>query len=130
MSDRRLRGPILAMSRFLRPVARVLAGPSALGFQLAMLAATRMAVPEATLKTTPSTQRKEGRDAALAPPPTLEIGSAGAVVFRGCIMEGLFDHVNRATERTLNANGFATVAVPNQGCCGGPRHVAGTLVHR
>jgi glycolate oxidase iron-sulfur subunit len=33
-------------------------------------------------------------------------------------MEGLFGHVHRATERTLEVNGFPLVTVPDQGCCG------------
>jgi glycolate oxidase iron-sulfur subunit len=33
-------------------------------------------------------------------------------------MDGLFSHVHRATERTLRANGYRTVDVPGQGCCG------------
>jgi glycolate oxidase iron-sulfur subunit len=33
-------------------------------------------------------------------------------------MEGLFSHVNDATARTLGANGYEIVDVPEQGCCG------------
>jgi glycolate oxidase iron-sulfur subunit len=36
----------------------------------------------------------------------------------GCVMEGLFAPVNRATERTLAFNGYQLVRAPGQGCCG------------
>ena len=36
----------------------------------------------------------------------------------GCVMDGLFAHVHRATERTLRANDYAQVAAPGQQCCG------------
>jgi glycolate oxidase iron-sulfur subunit len=36
----------------------------------------------------------------------------------GCVMEGLFTDVNRATERVLAANGFSPCAAPGQECCG------------
>ena len=42
-------------------------------------------------------------------------------------MDGLFRHTNRATERTLAANGFETVAAPGQGCCGALHAHAGDL---
>lgn len=39
-------------------------------------------------------------------------------LFRGCVQNGLLGHVNRATRRVLEANGFEVVEVPGQGCCG------------
>ena len=39
-------------------------------------------------------------------------------MLEGCIMEGLFTATNRATERVLQANGYATADAPSQGCCG------------
>jgi len=36
----------------------------------------------------------------------------------GCVMEGLFTDVNRATERVLAANGYALADAPHQRCCG------------
>lgn len=41
-----------------------------------------------------------------------------AAVLTGCVMEGLFAPVNRATEDVLAANGFALRAAPGQRCCG------------
>lgn len=46
-------------------------------------------------------------------------GARGRVaVLRGCVMEGLFAEVNRATERTLVVNDYALAESPGQGCCG------------
>ena len=36
----------------------------------------------------------------------------------GCVMKGLFGHVNDATGRVLRHNGYSIVAVPAQRCCG------------
>jgi glycolate oxidase iron-sulfur subunit len=58
--------------------------------------------------------------------PPAEAGQAS--VFRGCIMEGLFAHVNQATSRTLAANGYEMRAVEGQGCCGALHAHAG--LHR
>jgi glycolate oxidase iron-sulfur subunit len=41
-----------------------------------------------------------------------------AHLFRGCVMEGLFSHVHDATIRTLAVNGYETVEVSGQVCCG------------
>jgi glycolate oxidase iron-sulfur subunit len=41
-----------------------------------------------------------------------------ASLFTGCIMDGLFSHVHRATERALVANEVALAHVAGQGCCG------------
>ncbi len=41
-----------------------------------------------------------------------------ALLFRGCIMDGLFRHVHDATERTLAVNGYAVTSPPDQVCCG------------
>jgi glycolate oxidase iron-sulfur subunit len=40
------------------------------------------------------------------------------LLFRGCVMEGLFAHVHDATVRTLEINGYAVHEVPGQVCCG------------
>lgn len=45
----------------------------------------------------------------------------------GCVMEGLFAHTNRATERVLEANGFGRQDTANQGCCGALHAHAGDL---
>lgn len=46
-------------------------------------------------------------------------GSRGRVaVLIGCVQEGLFSRLNRATVRTLEANGYEVVPVGGQDCCG------------
>ena len=41
-----------------------------------------------------------------------------ALLFRGCIMDGLFSHVHDATVRALTVNGYEVTDVPGQVCCG------------
>ncbi|HEX9895186.1 MAG TPA: heterodisulfide reductase-related iron-sulfur binding cluster [Gemmatimonadales bacterium] len=49
-------------------------------------------------------------------------------LFRGCVMDVLFDHVHDATRRTLAANGYQVVEVAGQVCCGAPHDHAGDRV--
>jgi glycolate oxidase iron-sulfur subunit len=46
-------------------------------------------------------------------------------LFRGCVMDALFSHVNAATRRTLEANGYRVLEVPGQACCGALHEHAG-----
>jgi glycolate dehydrogenase iron-sulfur subunit len=48
-------------------------------------------------------------------------------VFTGCVMEGLFKHVNDATKRVLAANGCEMNVVGAQVCCGALHAHAGDL---
>lgn len=41
-----------------------------------------------------------------------------ALLFRGCVMQGLFSQVHDATIRTLGVNGYAVGEVRGQVCCG------------
>src|SRR2546428_2893107 len=50
------------------------------------------------------------------PPPSST--TSPVLLFRGCVMDGLFAHVHDATVRTLEANGYAVREVPGQVCCG------------
>lgn len=50
-----------------------------------------------------------------------------ALLFKGCVTEGLFARVNRATERVLEANGCAVEAPTAQVCCGALHAHAGDL---
>ncbi|MDX6692517.1 MAG: glycolate oxidase iron-sulfur subunit [Blastocatellia bacterium] len=50
-----------------------------------------------------------------------------ALLFTGCVTEGLFARVNLATARVLAANGCASHAPPAQGCCGALHAHAGDL---
>lgn len=43
----------------------------------------------------------------------------------GCVMEGLYAHTNRATERVLQHNGYRIVAAKGQRCCGALHSHAG-----
>jgi len=50
-----------------------------------------------------------------------------ALLFKGCVMEGLFTRVNRATARVLEANGCALHVPQAQVCCGALHAHAGDL---
>jgi glycolate oxidase iron-sulfur subunit len=49
------------------------------------------------------------------------------LLFRGCVGEGLFARVNRATERVLGANDFEVKSPAEQVCCGALHAHAGDL---
>jgi glycolate oxidase iron-sulfur subunit len=53
--------------------------------------------------------------------------SPSVMMFTGCVGEGLFARVNRATERVLQANGFPVSAPAEQVCCGALHAHAGDL---
>ena len=67
---------------------------------LAMLAATRQVVPRRAYRVETTSER------------------GTVALLRGCVMEGLFAETNRATERTLNVNGYRVIETPPQRCCG------------
>jgi glycolate oxidase iron-sulfur subunit len=48
-------------------------------------------------------------------------------IFTGCVMEGLFTRVNRATARVLEVNGCRVQTPEGQGCCGALHAHAGDL---
>jgi glycolate oxidase iron-sulfur subunit len=50
-----------------------------------------------------------------------------ALLFRGCVMEGLFRHVHGATIRTLQVTGYEVREVPGQVCCGALHAHAGLI---
>lgn len=102
MSRPRVRRPALAAAKCARPLARALAGRNPIRFALGMLAAT-----------TPAKLA-----AARSPRNVRAPSDAAAILFRGCIMEGLFTQVHDATRRVLAANGIAIKEVAGQGCCG------------
>ena len=93
-----LRGGRVARAlRLSRLLARL---PGRLGFAMAMLESTR-------------------RDGAAREYAPHEDGARGsATLLTGCVMEGLFADTNRATERTLAANGFTVQPTAGQRCCG------------
>jgi glycolate oxidase iron-sulfur subunit len=79
------------------------------GFASAMLASTRLPLPE--------------REYDFGLP-----GSRGSVALLvGCVMHGLFARTNRATRRTLKANDYRIRGAPGQVCCGALHAHAGDL---
>ena len=103
--------PVLLGARLLRAtgVAALLARlPGRAGFAMAMLASTRPTLASGDYPSAPPTR---GR----------------AALLRGCVMEGLYGHVNAATARTLAANGYAMTDAPGQRCCGALHAHAGDL---
>jgi glycolate oxidase iron-sulfur subunit len=104
------------VSRFVYAVARLvratgipgrLAGWGRIRFALGMLAATR-----------PTRNAKRGtRNTRAAISSAFRVPTS-ALLFRGCVMEGLFSHVHDATIRTLEVNGYVVREVPAQVCCG------------
>ena len=70
------------------------------------------------------------RGAATAPSEAPDASSpvrTRVALLRGCVQEGLFGHVNEATERVLESNGAELVRAPGQGCCGALHAHAGDL---
>jgi glycolate oxidase iron-sulfur subunit len=76
--------------------------PGRLGFAMAMLASTR----------------RSGSDRPRSYAATGSGARGKVATLDGCVMEGLFTAVNRATERTLAVNGYALVPADGQRCCG------------
>ncbi len=78
-----------------------------------------------------STPVSLSRNDAEARPPSdagRESGEGGRVLlFGGCVTEGLFARVNRATERVLEANGWRAESPRGQVCCGALHAHAGDL---
>jgi len=119
---------VFAREWLLRPAlvaARAMRGSGVAAWFAARLP-SRVAMPLAMLASTarPSSPRWTPRGD----------GARGtAAVLTGCVMEGLFTDVNRATERTLVHNGWRLQDAPGQRCCGalhahaGDRATAQTL---
>ncbi len=104
MAKQRVRRPLLWAARMSRSATPMLSGKSRLAFLAGMLGATRGLQ---------GGQKYRGAASAIDTSP---VGSVALLT--GCIMEGLFSHVNAATERTLTVNGYSLVRVPGQACCG------------
>ena len=84
-------------------IARLLSRlPGRIGFGMAMLSSTA--------------RRRKYASAPLAAAPTERRGTVALLT--GCVMEGLFGPTNRATLRTLLANGYQVVGAKDQRCCG------------
>ncbi len=114
----------MAGARLLRatriPVLLAIVLPRRLAFPFAMLASTspvKLGQYTASLNTT-------GRD-------TTDRGTTNPPVkvatLDGCVMHGLYAHVNRATERCLTRAGCSLTDAPGQVCCGALHAHAGDL---
>lgn len=104
--------PALMMGRLTRAIglARLMSAVQGrLGFAFAMLQST-----EPPVTAPPYAARGDGSRGRVA-------------VLHGCVMEGLFAHTNRATERVLTVNDFRVVDATGEGCCGALHAHAGDL---
>ena len=101
--------PILALARLLRAtrIPDLLAGRGRIGFPMAMLAATRPTLP--------------------AHPPRPPRPPRPSQLFSGCVMDGLFSHVHRATGAALADAGMQLERPRGQVCCGALHAHAGDL---
>jgi len=89
-------------------IPRRLAGWGRFRFAMGMLAATQ------------GGERRTKARKVLSPP-------SPALLFRGCVQQGLFSHVHDATVRTLGVNGYQVGEVKGQVCCGALHTHAGLL---
>jgi glycolate oxidase iron-sulfur subunit len=89
-------------------IPRRLAGWGRFRFAMGMLAATKG-----------GERRTTARKLLSAPSP--------ALLFRGCVQQGLFSHVHDATVRALGVNGYQVGEVNGQVCCGALHAHAGLL---
>jgi glycolate oxidase iron-sulfur subunit len=112
--------PLFAAARALRAtrLPSFLSGRGRFRFGMGMLASSaemRERVEWTERQPAPAPSVPPGRDPAA---PTVAL-------FRGCVMDTLFGHVNAATRRTLEANGYRVLDVPGQVCCGALHEHAG-----
>ena len=109
--------PALFVARVLRAtqIPRVLARilPARLAFPFAMLASSAPHLANSRYRYNPQKRATEQR--------------GSAALLTGCVMDGLFAHVNAATARVLLVNGYDVVAAPTQQCCGALHAHAGDL---
>ena len=110
----------LTLARWLRSsgLPARLSANGKFGFAMGMLAATR----RPGLGGSQSIAGEAGSE------PVAETDGAArptVALFRGCIMDTLFDHVHAATLRTLTANGYTVVDAAGQVCCGALHDHAG-----
>ncbi len=131
--------PLFTAARAFRAtgVPRRMAGAGPVGFGMGMLAASagQREIGSAL------SSRANARDLAGASPeladkiprsarddtgtPRRPADRPKVALFRGCVMDTLFRHVNDATRRTLERNGYDVVDVAGQGCCGALHEHAG-----
>jgi glycolate oxidase iron-sulfur subunit len=100
--------------------------PGSFRFGMAMLAATaptRVLDGNGAPRNAPPPATPPGKDPGARP------GAKGETValLEGCVMAGLFRHVNRATEQLVRAHGASTTALPPGYCCGALHAHSGEL---
>ena len=117
-------GIVYTLARMLRATGapRLLAGWGRWRFTMGMLAATKWSGERGAVEAGSRRNSSEDRQ---RPLPALR---SPVLLFRGCIMQGLFSHVHDATIRTLSVNGYDTGDVAGQVCCGALHAHAG--LHR
>ncbi|HEX8847149.1 MAG TPA: heterodisulfide reductase-related iron-sulfur binding cluster [Pyrinomonadaceae bacterium] len=92
--------------------------------KLARLVSTRFEFALALLDSSRADKRLEIKKSLKS---TTAQADARALLFKGCVTEGLFARVNRATARVLEANNCAVSAPVDQVCCGALHAHAGDL---
>ncbi len=103
-----------------------LAGRGRLGFAMGMLASTRQTGRRADGQTGSSAGALSSpRDLRAGHPAVRPSEPSAVALFEGCVMSTLFRHVNEATRRVLEANGYRVVSVTGQVCCGALHEHAG-----
>jgi glycolate oxidase iron-sulfur subunit len=116
---------IFTLARGLRAtrLPSLLSGRGRIRFGMGMLAAS--AEMRERMEWTEKTHRESSRSSPPSPPSPCFPASPTVALFRGCVMDTLFGHVHGATRRTLEANGYRVLDVPDQTCCGALHEHAG-----
>jgi glycolate oxidase iron-sulfur subunit len=100
--------------------------PGSFRFGMAMLAATaptRVLGLNGNVLGPAAVSRPAGTGPGSAPPVEVET----VALLEGCVMAGLFGHVNRATERLVQAHGARSIVLPPGYCCGALHAHSGEL---
>jgi glycolate oxidase iron-sulfur subunit len=126
--------PLFTAARALRATGlpRMLSGGGRLGFGLGMLAASgqHRVTLRGAKKTGPGLRplrfaQDDTAPQSGSPRQYADTARPTVALFRGCVMDTLFGHVNDATRRTLEFNGYEVVEVEGQTCCGALHEHAG-----
>ena len=107
---------LYALTRLVRAtgIPRRLVGWGRIRFAMGMLAATKPQGGGRRWRAVKGGAPATDASTALHRPPP----PSPALLFRGCVTDGLFSHVHDATIRTLQVNGYEVREVPPQVCCG------------
>ena len=94
---------------------------------LARLLPRRLAFPMAMLASTSPTRIVGSRSSRSRSAAAPHASPSRVSLLDGCVMSGLFAHVNDATHTALQANGFTPCTTSGQRCCGALHAHAGDL---